>query len=191
VRAESPLDLLTLRAEELRDLLGHLGTLRTTLEQHIAWVDALGRFREAARAHPRLAALRTRDALTGQPRTLPTTATFADAVRLFRAEGVVAAAVVDESGRLVGTCAAADLQAALAALRPPATPLAQLMRSPPVTVPAGSPLAEAALALVRRRAELVVVVADDDPSRPLGVLRPFDVLTHYVSAEPTGPPAAS
>jgi signal-transduction protein with cAMP-binding, CBS, and nucleotidyltransferase domain len=84
--------------------------------------------------------------------------------------------VVDEQGRMVGICTRTDFYRAVQELRPGETPLAEIMRKSVLTVRASDSLTTALLVFLREPVKRVVVVADEAPDRPVGMLTPFDVL---------------
>ena len=76
-----------------------------------------------------------------------------------------------------------DLHNALCGLRSLNTVLSEIMKRPVVTVPESCSLAEAMTTFLLKPVKRLVVVADDDRNRPVGLLTPFDILLHYASHE--------
>jgi signal-transduction protein with cAMP-binding, CBS, and nucleotidyltransferase domain len=54
--------------------------------------------------------------------------------------------------------------------------LADIMRQPVLTVRASDSLTSALLTFLRAPVKRLVVVADDDPQRPVGMVTPFDLV---------------
>lgn len=108
--------------------------------------------------------------------TLPVGLTLAEALQRSQEGGKGAYPVVDEAGRMVGLMTRTDFYNAWQRLRPMETPLAEVMRRPVITVREGDPLTAALLIFIREPIKRVVVVADDDPTRPVGMVTPFDLL---------------
>ena len=107
--------------------------------------------------------------------------------------------VVDRKGRLVGAVGVADLgkllwrpatdgkRDAMASRRPFDVKVASIMRAPPVTVPAGTPVVEAARRMNAEKVSTVFVVED---GRPVRVLSQSDLLGLVVGRiRPTLPKA--
>ncbi len=117
---------------------------------------------------------------------MPSGATFAEAVDRVRREGVADFAIVDEQGRLQGTCTVDDLDSALCGRKPSTAPLAEIMSRPAHAVAGSKPLAEAMLDLLEQPGKPLVVVADDDATRPIGLLTPLDALLHYARSHAPG-----
>src|SRR5262249_25274172 len=152
----------------LEDVINHLSALRTGLEKTLRRREAQMKFREIIRDHPRLNHLRVREALTEPVRTLPVETTFQAAVDHFQREGRGAYLVVDGGGNREGTCTTTDLHNALGGLKPPTTPLSEIMSRPVLTVSASKSLAEAMQRFLREPVKQLVVVAEDDAERPVG-----------------------
>ena len=197
VRAEEPLDLLVLSRERLRDLADHLRLLRADLEGRAQRLVAAWKLREKAHNDPRLSHLLVRDAMVVPVPTLPAGLPFADAVARFQRDGAAVYAVVDDQGKLQGVCTADDLAAAVYALKPLTTPLAEIMSRPAPTVAESKPLADVMRVFLFQAARPFIVVTDKDPTRPVGVLTPFDAASQYASllgsghAEPAAAPVGA
>jgi signal-transduction protein with cAMP-binding, CBS, and nucleotidyltransferase domain len=84
---------------------------------------------------------------------------------------------------MVGLCTRTDFYNAWQQLLPPTAPLAEVMHKPVFTVRASDSLTTALLAFLREPIKRLVVVADDDPTRPVGMVTPFDLLPAVTAAE--------
>ena len=114
--------------------------------------------------------------------TLALGLTFADAIAQLRGSGPGIYAVVDTEGKLQGACTVDDLIAAVYALKPPNTPLAEIMSHPAPIMAESKPLGETMRAFVLQEPiRPFIVVADDDATRPVGVLTPFDAVSRYAA----------
>ena len=133
-----------------------------------------------------LAQARVRDAMTTPVPTLPATTPLAEAVEQFRAASGGIHIVVDDRGRLQGLCSAEVLTDALAALRRPQAPLSEISLTPADVIAESRPLPEAVRALLHAGVRQLVVVADDDPARPVGALTPLDVVLQRTWARDRG-----
>jgi len=179
LRAEDPLDVLSIRRGPFQDLLANLAMFRSGMEDHVSRVDSAWKFEQAFRDHPRLSRVLVREAMTGPVRTLPATLGFAEAIARFQREGRDAFVVLDEQLHMAGICTATDLHRAMCDLKPLATPLSEIMRRPVLTISESKSLADAMLMFIRHPVKRLVVVAADDETRPIGILTPFDILLHY------------
>src|SRR5262249_48590766 len=76
---------------------------------------------------------------------------------------------------------------ALQKLRPPKTPLAEIMHAPVITARETDTLSTVLLTFLREPIKRVVVVAADDPQRPVGIVAPVDVLTGLADDQHSAP----
>jgi NADH dehydrogenase len=176
VRAEGPLDVLIVAKDSFTQLAGNLGVLRAALERSVRGARSSAELLARAREHPRLGATPVRAVMSRPAATLPLGLTFAEALHRSREGRKGAYPVVDEQGHMVGLCTRTDFYNALQQLRPPETPLADILRRPVLTVRESDSLTTALLTFLRAPIKRLVVVADDDPRRPVGMVTPFDVV---------------
>jgi signal-transduction protein with cAMP-binding, CBS, and nucleotidyltransferase domain len=177
VRADDgPLDVLILGKNSFTQLAGKLDVLKSALERSVHAARSSAELLEKARDNPRLSATPVREVMSRPVATLPVTLTFAEALRQSQEGGRGAYPVVDGAGRMVGLCTRTDFYNALQRLRPPGTPVADVMHRPVVSVREGDSLTTALLAFLRAPIKRLVVVADDDPQRPVGMVTPFDLV---------------
>jgi CBS domain-containing protein len=127
------------------------------------------------------------DLMTAEPIVVPADALLSEAARLLDQHRISGLPVVDAGGILVGVLSQTDLLRARATdylwanwagLR-----VKHLMTSPVVTIGRDQPVATAARKMERHHVHRLVVVADDDETRPIGVLSASD-LVHAMSDEP-------
>jgi CBS domain-containing protein len=116
--------------------------------------------------------------------------TVLEAVRRSREERKGGYPVVDVQGRMVGIVTRTDFYRALRELRPPQTPLTEIMRTPVITVRESDPLAVVAGTFMREPVKRLVVVRDDDAGTPTGMLTPFDVM-QALTPSPAPPPGGA
>ena len=109
MRADGPLDVLTIEHGPFQDFLRHLHQLRTASNDRIKRLDALSELREVVRKHPGLGHASAGDAMPKQLPTLGVSASFASAISHFQQEKRTAFVVVDDRGRLQGICTVTDL----------------------------------------------------------------------------------
>jgi NADH dehydrogenase len=182
VRAEEALDVLSIPRGRLSDALDHLSLLRTVLEDQMCRREASWKFRDVVRDHPRLQRMRVLEAMTAPVPTLPLDMTYSEAIARFQHGGSGAYLVVDPAGRPQGICTRADLHKALCALQPLTTPLAEIMSHPLVTISESKSLADAMQLFLGAPVKRLVVVAAADPTRPVGLITPFDILLRFTES---------
>jgi NADH dehydrogenase len=176
VKAEAPLDVLVVGQRPFAQLTRSLEVLRAALERSVQGARSSSRLLELARDNPRLNGTCVREVMSRPVATLPAGLTLAEAVRRSQEGGKGAYPVVDVEGHMVGLCTRTDFYSALQRLAPPATPLTEVMRRPVLTVRADDSLTTALLTFLRAPIKRLVVVAEDDPRRPVGMLTPFDIV---------------
>lgn len=179
IRAEEPLDVLTIGRGPFQDMLRHLGLLRLGIEEHVQRRESENRFREALIEHPELNRLFVRDVMARRIETLPPGLSYAEAVSHMHRHDRAACIIVDADGRMQGIVTSVDLSQAMWQLKPPSTPLEELMHRPVLTICESKSLADAMLSFIQRPVKHLVVVTETDPERPVGMLTPFDILLHY------------
>ena len=182
MRADEPLDVLTIEHGPFQDFLRHLHQLRTASNDRIKRLDALSELREVVRKHPGLGHASAGDAMPKQLPTLGVSASFASAISHFQQKKRTAFVVVDDRGRLQGICTVTDLHNALCGLRSLSTPLSEIMSRPVVTIRQSEPLSRAMSTFLLEPVKRLVVVKDDDDAWPVGLLTLFDVVLHYASS---------
>jgi NADH dehydrogenase len=192
VRAEEPLDVLVVDKNSFTQLAGHLDVLRQALERSAQGSRSAAELIRLAKDHPRLGTLPVRAAMSQPVVTLPLDLNFGEALRRSQAMGKGAYPVVDAQGRMVGLLTRTDFYNALQKLQPPETPLAEVMHRPVLTVRESEPVTTALLTFLREPIKRVVVVADDEPQRPVGMVTPFDIMRVVADgAEADGVPAST
>jgi NADH:ubiquinone reductase (H+-translocating) len=176
VKAEETLDVLAMGAAHFTDIARNLDVLRAAMERSVQGARSAGELLQVAKDDPRLNATLVREVMSRPVTTLPVGLTFAEALRRSQEGGRGAYPVVDDSGRMVGLCTRTDFYNALQQMRTPETPLAEVMRRPVITVRESESLTAALLTFLRAPIKRVVVVADDDPQVPVGMVTPFDIV---------------
>jgi NADH dehydrogenase len=176
VRAAEPLDALVVDRHSFAQLAGHLEILRRPLERSWKGRQSASELLRVSQNHPQLNSVRVRAVMNHPVTTLPADLTLGDAVRRSQAMGKGAYPVVDEQGRMVGLCTRTDFYNALQKLQPSQTPLTEVMHRPVITVREDETLTAALLTFLREPIKRLVVVAEDDPAKPVGMVTPFDIM---------------
>jgi CBS domain-containing protein len=124
--------------------------------------------------------------MAGAPITISADAPLSDAVRVLDEHRISGLPVVNAAGTLVGVLSQTDLARARSTeylwANWPGLAVRHLMTAPAVVVHRSTPLAQAARKMERHRIHRLVVVADDDETRPVGVLSMTD-LVHAIADE--------
>lgn len=125
--------------------------------------------------------------MTAEPVVVPADAMLAEAARLLDQHHINGLPVVDAGGVLVGVLSQTDLLRARATEylweNWPGLRVKHLMTSPALTIGRDQSVATAARKMERHHVHRLVVVADDDETRPIGVLSASD-LVHAMSTVP-------
>jgi CBS domain-containing protein len=135
------------------------------------------------------------DLMAVDPIVIGANAGLTEAAALLDHHHIHGAPVVDNAGSLVGVLSQTDLLRARSTeylwANWPGLAVRHLMTSPAVTVTRSTQIVTAATMMERHRIHRLVVVADNDPALPIGVLSTTDLLHAIVGAaeEPTGEPA--
>jgi CBS domain-containing protein len=127
------------------------------------------------------------DLMHPDPVVIGANASVAEAARRMDEHHIHGLPVVDATGYLVGVLSQTDLLRARSTeylwANWPGLAVRHLMTAPAVTVTRSTPIADAAVTMERRRIHRLVVVADDDPRRPIGILSTTDLI-HAIAALP-------
>jgi NADH dehydrogenase len=180
VRAETPLDLLTVRRDDFARLSESLGVLRQDIQQSLAVHKGHEGLMAMVQDDPRLASIRVAQVMSSPAETLSPHHTLAEVVERFQG-GKLGYAVVAEDGRLLGYCGLAELYGALRELTPAHTQVNDFMRKDPLYVTANHLLVDAIMVHMQERIELLTVVRADDNSQVVGMLSPFDVIRKAIA----------
>jgi len=175
VKAETPLDLITIRRNDFERVAQSVTSLRAMTQRSEAALAGYEALMTMAKEQPRLASLIVSDVMCSPAETLSPGTPLRDAVRRFNG-GSLAYPIVDESGRLVGYCGRTELFDALRCGRAPDTKIRDFMRKDPPIVTENQTVFDAAVVLLRADVDLLPVVSRDGGGKVLGVLSPFEIV---------------
>ena len=175
VKAETPLDLMTIRRNDFERVAQTVTSLRAMTQRSEAALTGYEALMRMAKEQPRLASLTVSDVMSSPAETLSPDTSLRDAVRRFSG-GILAYLIVDKNGRLVGYCGRTELFDALRGGRPSDTQIREFMRKDPPVVMENQSLFDASVVLLRGDVDLLPVVSMDDNGKVVGVISPFEVV---------------
>jgi NADH:ubiquinone reductase (H+-translocating) len=180
VKAETPLDLITLRRDDFERLAQSDARLRKRLQSASAALKGYEGLMALVKDNPILASIKVAEVMTSPAETLSVNSSLAEAIGRFDG-GKPSYPVVDESGRLQGYCGRAELFGALRALPSLETPLSDFMRKDPPVISADQNLIDAAVIMLREEIEMLPVVSSYDSGRVIGIVSPLDVIQKAIA----------
>jgi NADH dehydrogenase len=176
VKAEDSLDVLLVNKDSFGQLASHLEVLRQAMERSLQRNESVAELFELSRDHPLLNNVRVAEVMKQPVATLPVSLKLGAALARAQKMGKGAYPVVDEAGRMLGIITRTHFYKALQRWSAADTPLADVMTQPVVTVRASATLTDALVHFLRAPIKRLVVVEDEAPSRPVGMLTPFDII---------------
>ncbi len=124
--------------------------------------------------------------MASEPIVIGAAASLTDAAALMDRHHIHGLPVVDSSGSLVGVLSQTDLARARTTEHLwsnwPGLAVRHLMTSPAIIVHRSTPLVDAARKMERHKIHRLVIVDDDDPTIPIGVLSTTDLI-HAIAEE--------
>jgi NADH dehydrogenase len=174
VKAETALDLITIRRNDFERVAQTVTSLRAVTQRSVAALTGYESLMAMAKKEPRLASLVVSAVMSSPAETLSPDTSLRDAVRRFNGGGL-AYPIVDENGRLAGYCGRTELFDALRGGRAPDTKIRDFMRKDPPTVTENETVVAASLALLRGDVDLLPVVSADG-GKVVGVISPFEIV---------------
>jgi NADH dehydrogenase len=179
VKAETALDLITLRRDDFQRLAQSDATVRKSLQSTSAALKGYEGLMAMVKDNPILASIKISEVMTSPAETLLTNSTLAEAIGRFDG-GRPSYAVVDESGRLQGYCGRAELFGALRELPSLGKPVSDFMRQDPPVIAADQSIIDAAVIMLREEIEMLPVVSSYGGGSVIGVVSPLDVIQKAV-----------
>jgi NADH dehydrogenase len=175
VKAETALDLITIRRNDFERVAQTVTSLRAMIQRSEAALTGYETLMTMAKEQPRLTSLIVSDVMSSPAETLSPDTSLRDAVRRFNG-GSLAYPIVDENGRLVGYCGRTELFDALRGGRVPDTKIRDFMRKDPPVVTQNQTVFDASVVLLRGDVDLLPVVSMDGSRKVVGVISPFEVV---------------
>jgi NADH dehydrogenase len=175
VKAETPLELITIRRNDFERVAENVTSLRAMIQRSEGALTGYEALMTMARERPRLASLTVRDVMSSPAKTLSPDTSLREAVHRFSG-GNLAYPIVDENGRLQGYCGRTELFNALRSGRALDTPIRDFMRRDPPVVLENQKLLDASVVLLRQDVDLLPVASTDGSGRVVGVMSPLDVI---------------
>jgi predicted transcriptional regulator len=175
VKAETPLDLITIRRNDFERVTQTITSVRAVYQKSDAALTRYEALLTMARERPRLASLTVGDLMSTPAETLPADISLREAVRRFSG-GSPGYPIVDANGRLEGYCGRTEIFSALKGGLSLDTRIRAFMRRDLPVVLENQRFLEAAVTLLREDVELLPVASMDGSERVVGVISPFDVI---------------
>jgi signal-transduction protein with cAMP-binding, CBS, and nucleotidyltransferase domain len=182
VKAETPLDLITIRSHDFQRVAQTITSLRAMTKRSEAALAGYQALITMATEQPRLASLIVRDVMS-QAETLPPDISLRDAVKRF-STGNAAYLILDQNGKLEGYCGRTELFSALRSGRPLDTQMRDFMRRDSPVVLENQTVLDASVMLLREDIDLLPVATADGSGRIAGVMSPFDVILKAMEPGP-------
>jgi NADH dehydrogenase len=186
VKAETALDLITIRRNDFERVAQTVTSLRAVTQRSAAALTGYEALMAMAKKQPRLASLTASDVMSSPAETLSPETSLREAVRRFNG-GRLAYPIVDENGRLEGYCGRTELFDALRAGRAPDTKIRDFMRKDPPVVTGNQTVFDASVVLLREDVDLLPVVSMDG-GKVVGVISPFEVVLKAIEPLSTESP---
>lgn len=175
IRAETSLDLITIRRNDFDRLSQSIASLRTQIQRSVSAIRSYEALVDMVESQPQLASTRVAEVMSSPAETLSPDISLREAVNRFNG-GRPGYPVVDESGRLEGYCGRAELFNALRETKPFETQMRDLMRKEAPLISEDQNLLDLSVALLREEIEILPVVSSDESGRVVGVVSPLDVI---------------
>jgi CBS domain-containing protein len=182
VKAETPLDLITIRSNDFQRVVQTATSLRAMSKRSEGALAGYEALMTVAKKQPRLAAMTVSEVMS-PVETLAADTALREAVKRF-SEGSPAYLILDQNGQLEGYCGRTELFSALRSGRSLDTLLRDFMRRDMPVVLENQTVLDASVVLLREDVELLPVASKDGSGRVTGVMSPFDVIQKAIEPLP-------
>jgi len=180
VKAETPLDLVTLRRDDFERLAESDAELRQGLQRASASLKGYEGLMTMVKDNPILASVKAAEVMTSPAETLSMNSSLAEAMGRFDG-GQSGLPVTDQDGVLQGYCGREELYDAFRGFSPPDTRVSEFMWKNSPAVTENQLLTEAITTFLVQKIELLPVVSSDGSGRVVGVLSPIDIAKKTLS----------
>jgi NADH dehydrogenase len=172
VKAETPLDLLTIRGADFERLAKSDTEVHKDLQRAAAALKGYKSFMAMVKGNPFLSLARVAEIMTSPPETLSANHSLAEAIRRLDGGGM-GYPVTDQSGVLQGYCGREEVYEALRWLLPLDTRVSEFMRENPTAILESQKMTDAVVRFLTERIEVLPVVSADGSGRVVGTLSPI------------------
>jgi NADH dehydrogenase len=179
VKAETPLDLVTVRRNDFERVTQAVTSLRAMTQRSEGALAGYQALMTIAREQPRLASMTVREVMS-RPETLSPDTSLVEAVKSFSGRSL-AYPVVDDKGRLLGYCGRTEIFTALRSARPLDAHVREFMRTNPPVALENQSLVDVSVVLLREDVELLPVTSADGSGRVVGSITPLDVILKAIA----------
>jgi NADH:quinone reductase (non-electrogenic) len=174
VKAETPLDLITLRREDFERMARADAGARKGLQRAASTLKGYTGLMAIVKDNPRLASVKVADVMTTPAEALFTDTSLMEAIERFDC-GKVGFPVTDREGVLQGYCGREELYEAFRKFSPAKIRVSEFMREKPPAVTENQPLTGGILALLLEHIDLLPVMKADGSGRLVGALSPVAI----------------
>jgi len=169
VKAETPLDLLTIRRDDFERLAQFDTELRKELQRASAALKGYRTLMAMVKDNPLLSSVEVAQVMTSPAQTLSANSSLVEAMERFDG-GQPGYPVTDQSGALQGYCGGEELYEAIRGLPPLDTRVSDFMRPNPPAILESQSVTDAVIMLLLERMEVLPVVSADGSGRVVGTL---------------------
>lgn len=181
VKAETPLDLITIRSKDFQRVMQTIPSIRMMARRSEAVLAGYQALMTKVKERPRLAELTVSDIMS-PAETLAADTSLREAVKLF-SRGSLGYLILDPDGQLRGYCGRTELFDALRSGRSMDTRIEDFMRKDSPVVLENQTIVDAAVVASREDVEMIPVAKKDGSGRIAGVMSPFDVVLKAIEPE--------
>ncbi|HXU38151.1 MAG TPA: FAD-dependent oxidoreductase, partial [Blastocatellia bacterium] len=172
VKAESPLDLLTLRRDDFERLAQFDTEVRKELQRASAALKGYRGLMAMVKDNPLLTSVKVSDVMTSPVETLSANSSLLEAMERFDG-GHPGYPVTDRSGVLRGYCGREELYEAIRGMPLLDTRVSDFMRENPPVILENQWVTDALIMFLLERIEVLPIVSADGSSRVVGTLNPI------------------
>jgi NADH:quinone reductase (non-electrogenic) len=174
IKAETALDLITLRQDDFRKLAENLEAFKKVMRRSVDARQSYAGLIDLLHSRPALAMRSIPELMSAPAETLAPHMTMEEAANRFH-RGLPGYPVADGDGVMVGYCGRNELYQAMRDRVGPHARVHTFMRANPPRITADQPLEAAIAALLQAEIEVLPILSADGTGRVAGVLSPIDI----------------